>query len=265
VIADNLSTGPRDPNPIPFSVAVAIPCHNEGPAIAAVLAEWRAALPSADLVVFDNNSTDGTGAIARDAGARVIDVPDQGKGFAVRAIFATLDAHDAIVMIDGDGTYPASAVGPLLEPIITGEADMAVGARRPVAGAGAMSPVRGLGNGLIRLAFAVLIGRGHDDLLSGYRVFSGPFARSFRPRSEGFEIETELACAAVARRLRVVTVEVPYHPRFAGTQSKLRAVRDGLRILRTIVRQSIRLRPWRPLALLGGLVALVLMACAIVM
>jgi hypothetical protein len=164
-------------------------------------------------------------------------------------------------MIDGDGTYPASAVAPLLDAIRSGSADMSVGVRRPVkvAGSAAMSPVRGLGNWLIRVAFGLLIGRGHEDLLSGYRVFSGPFLKSFRPRSSGFEIETELACTAVARRLRVVTVEVPYHPRIAGTQSKLRAVRDGLRILRTIVEQSVRLRPWRPIILIAVMIAIVVL------
>jgi len=235
------------PSPL---VAVAIPCYNEAAAIATVIAQWRAALPNAEIVVFDNNSTDGTGSIARGLGVRVVDVPDQGKGFAVRAIFATLQEHDAVVMIDGDGTYPADAVGPLLAPVLAGTADMAVGARIPVAEAGSMTPLRGLGNILISGAFRVLIGRGTGDLLSGYRVFSRRFRQSVRLKSQGFEIETELASEAVARRLRAVEFPVPYHPRIAGTASKLKLFRDGWRILLTIVSQSLRLRPWRPLLVL---------------
>jgi hypothetical protein len=126
---------------------------------------------------------------------------------------------------------------------------MAVGARRPVAELGAMTPVRGLGNVLIRAAFRVLIGQGPGDLLSGYRVFSQRFRDLVQLRSTGFEIETELTAEAVALGLRVVEVPVPYRPRIAGTTSKLRAFRDGRRILLTILAQAVRLRPARLLAL----------------
>jgi glycosyltransferase involved in cell wall biosynthesis len=231
-------------------VAVAIPCYNEAAAIAQVIAEWRSALPAAELVVFDNNSTDGTGAIARGLGVRVVEVPEQGKGHAVRALFATLADCDAVVLVDGDGTYPAGEVGPLLAPILDGSADMTVGARRPIAEEGAMTPLRGLGNVLIRAAFRVLIGRGPGDLLSGYRVFSRRFREAVTLRSQGFEIEAELASEAVARAMRTVEVAVSYRPRIAGTTSKLKAFRDGWRILRTIVLQGLRLRPWRPILLL---------------
>jgi glycosyltransferase involved in cell wall biosynthesis len=231
-------------------IAVAIPCFNEAAAIASVIAQFRAALPEAEIVVCDNNSIDGTGAIASESGARVVEVPDQGKGYVVRAIFAALADRDAVVLVDGDGTYPADAVGALLGPILEGTADMTVGARRPVAGAGAMTAVRGLGNVLIRASFRLLIGRGTGDLLSGYRVFGRGFRETVRLRSEGFEIETELASEAVAKHLRVVEIEVPYHPRIAGTESKLRALRDGWRILRTIIAQGLRLRPWRLMLLI---------------
>ena len=243
----------------PARVAVALPCYNEAAAIGEVIARWREALPGAEVVVFDNNSTDGTGDIARGLGARVVEVREQGKGHAVRAIFGALADREAVVMADGDGTYPAEEVGRLLGPVLAGEADMAVGARRPVAGAGAMSPVRGAGNLVIRAAFYVLIGAGPGDLLSGYRVFGKRFREAVRPRSAGFEIEAELACEAVARGMRVVEVPVPYRPRIAGTQSKLRAFRDGRRILATILARSLGLRPWRPLGLAAlGLAALVL-------
>jgi glycosyltransferase involved in cell wall biosynthesis len=230
-------------------VAVAIPCYNEAAAVAVVVAQWRAALPDAEIVVFDNNSTDGTGAIARGLGVRVVEVPEQGKGYAVRAIFDVLGDHDAIVLVDGDGTYPAEEIGPLLAPVLAGQADMTVGARRPVAEAGAMTAVRGLGNVLIGAAFRLLIGPGTTDLLSGYRVFGPRYLRAVVPRSRGFEIETELASEAIARRMRVIELPVPYRPRVAGTSSKLRAFRDGRRIVWAILVQGLRLRPWRVLAL----------------
>ena len=135
---------------------------------------------------------------------------------------------------------------------------MVVGARRPVAELGAMSPVRGLGNVLIGSAFAVLIGPGTGDLLSGYRVFGRRFREVVRPRSTGFEIEAELSGQAVARGLRVVEVAVPYHPRIAGTASKLRAFRDGCADpRRRSSGQGLRFRPWRPLLVLAAPVALV--------
>jgi glycosyltransferase involved in cell wall biosynthesis len=237
----NHGTGPR--------IAVAIPCFNEAAAIPIVLAQWQAALPGAEVVVFDNNSTDGTGRLASERGARVVPVPEQGKGYAVRAIFAALGDRDAVILVDGDGTYPAEAAPRLLGPILEGRADMTVGARRPLAEAGAMPPVRGLGNALIRAAFRILIGRAPGDLLSGYRAFNRHFLRTVALRSRGFEIEAELTSEAVARGLRVVEVPVSYHPRIAGTASKLNALRDGVRIVAMIARQGLRFRPWRSLML----------------
>lgn len=222
-------------------IAVAIPCFNEAAAIPVVLSDWRAALPEAEVVVFDNNSTDGTGDLARAAGARVVAVPEQGKGYAVRAIFDTLGDRDALVLVDGDGTYPAEAARALLAPVLDGRADMTVGARRPIAETGAMPAVRGLGNALIRAAFRVLILRAPGDLLSGYRAFNRHFLRTVTVRSRGFEVEAELTCEAVAHGLRVIEVPVSYHPRIEGTESKLRAIRDGTRIVATIARQGLRL------------------------
>jgi glycosyltransferase involved in cell wall biosynthesis len=212
-------------------------------------------LPDAEVVVFDNNSSDGTGEIARKLGFRVVDVPNQGKGYAVRALFDEFRDRDAVVLVDGDGTYPAEHVGPLLEPILSDKADMTVGARQPIEGAKAMAPVRSFGNMLINAAFRVLIGPGNSDLLSGYRVFGLRYLHAVTPRSAGFEIEAELVSEAVAKGLRVVEAEIPYHPRFVGTVSKLRAFRDGRRILFQIVMQSLRLRPGRLLLLLVGIVS----------
>jgi glycosyltransferase involved in cell wall biosynthesis len=239
--------------PLPFasaSIAVAIPCYNEAAALPSVLAAWRTSLPTAEIVVFDNNSTDRSGEIARGLGVRVVPVAEQGKGNVVRAVFAALADRDAIVLVDGDGTYPADHVQSLLEPVLQSTADMTVGARQPVQQAGAMTPVRGLGNVLIRGGFRTLIGPGLGDILSGYRVFGRHFRETVALRSTGFEIETELSSQALVHRLRVVEIDVPYYPRIAGTQSKLRAVRDGMRILRTILGQSVRYRRWRLLAVI---------------
>jgi glycosyltransferase involved in cell wall biosynthesis len=210
-------------------------------------------LPKAEIVVFDNNSTDGTGAAARQVGARVEHVPEQGKGHVVRAIFAALQDWDVVVLVDGDGTYPAEEVPLLVAPVLDGTADMVVGARQPEPGARAMSPVRGLGNVLIRGAFRLLIGPGTGDLLSGYRAFSPRFLKTVELRSEGFEIETELAIEAVTRKLRTLEVSVPYRPRIAGTASKLRAFHDGKRILRTILTQGLRKDPARVILVYLGL------------
>ncbi|WP_240911175.1 glycosyltransferase [Paludisphaera soli] len=237
------------------TIAVAIPCYNEAAAVGRVVDDFREHLPGAEVVVFDNASDDDTAAIAAAHGARVVPVPDRGKGFAVRAAFAALRGYDVVVMADGDGTYPADHVRELIAPVLDGRAAMTVGARRPVPGAQAMAPVRALGNFLIRGAFRVLIGPGTGDLLSGYRAFSRWFVESADLRSEGFEIETELAVAATAGRFPTLEIDVPYHPRIAGTESKLRAFRDGRRILRTIVREGVRLRPLRAAALLATLAA----------
>ena len=236
------------------TIAVAIPCYNEAGAVVAVVEAWRAALPEAEIVVFDNNSGDGTGAIARRIGVRVVEVRDQGKGHAVRAIFEDLADRDVVILVDGDGTYPAEAARALIEPILQGVADMTVGTRQPIEAPGAMTPVRGLGNFLITTAFRLLIGPGTHDLLSGYRGFSRRFLEVVHPSSVGFEIEAEIAGQAVARGLPTVEIPVEYRPRIAGTASKLRVVRDGRRILFAILRQSFRFQPWRPLLLLAGVV-----------
>jgi glycosyltransferase involved in cell wall biosynthesis len=253
-------TTTEEANPGP-RIAVAIPCYNEAAAIGTVIAQFRASLPGAELVVFDNNSTDGTADIARSMGVRVEPVPEQGKGHAVRAVFALLSDRDAVILVDGDGTYPAEVAPLLVAPVLEGTADMVVGARQPERGAGAMSPVRGLGNVLIRSAFRLLIGPGTGDLLSGYRAFSLNYVHAVNLQSEGFEIETELAIEAVTQRLKTLEVSVPYRPRIAGTVSKLNAFRDGRRILKTILVEGARRNPVRIASLYALLWMIVLTQC----
>lgn len=244
----------------PAAVAVAFPCRNEAPALPELVAAWRAALPDAALHVFDNNSTDGTGDLARSLGVFVEFVPEPGKGRVVRAIFERLRDYPVVLMVDGDSTYDAPSAPALVAPLLENRADMTIGARVPDAALGAMSPLRGIGNRLIRIAFRIAVGPGTRDLLSGYRGFNQAFRQAFLPRSTGFEIETELTCRAIAGNFRILEIPTPYHPRAAGTASKLRAFRDGARILRAIVANSARLRPARFAALLG--VAALLLAGA---
>ena len=253
IMASTFMESDERPHETRHRVAVAIPCFNEAPALPQVIGDWRAALPDAEILVFDNNSTDGSGDVARGLGVRVVPVSRQGKGFVVRAMFAELADRDAVVMADGDGTNPANAVGELLELVLSGQADLSVGARVPVAELGAMSPVRRLGNVLIRTAFTVLMGISGGDLLSGYRVFGPKFMRCTKLKSKGFEIETEITCQSLGRGFRVVERPVPYLPRVAGTASKLRAVQDGVRIMKMMTRQSLQLKPWRICGCLIGL------------
>lgn len=240
-----------------YRIAIALPCFNEAPALPLVIGDWQKSLPSADLFVFDNNSTDGSGEIARKLGARVIPVTRQGKGYVVRAIFAELADRDVVIMADADGTYPADAVHELIKPVLEDQADMTVGARVPDASLGAMSPVRSLGNILLRFAFGVLIGSSSGDLLSGYRLFGPRFLKGVRLKSHGFEIETEIACKAIGGGYRVIEKPVAYLPRVAGTASKLRALRDGLRILNMMTRMSLQLKPWRIGGVVVGLIAFI--------
>ena len=250
------TTVEASPDPArPPKVAVALPCYNEAAAVGRVVDDFRAHLPGAEVFVFDNASDDGTEAIAAARGARVVPVPDRGKGFAVRAAFDALEDYDVVLMADGDGTYPAEEAPRMIAPILEGRAETVVGSRRPVDGARAMAPVRALGNVLIRGAFLAFIGPGAGDLLSGYRAFSRRFLREVRLRSEGFEVETELAVATAAGGLAAAEVEVPYRPRIEGTESKLRAFRDGRRILATIVREGFRLRPLRASAIVAAAAA----------
>ncbi len=229
----------------PPRIAVALPCYNEAAAVGRVVDDFRAHLPEAEVVVLDNASDDGTAEVAAARGARVMPVPDRGKGFAVRAAFENLRDFDVVLMADGDGTYPAEEARRMIAPILEGRAETVVGARRPEPGARAMAPVRALGNVLLRAAFLAFIGHGAGDLLSGYRAFSRRFLNDVRLRSEGFEVETELAIKTVVQELAAVDVEVAYRPRIEGTESKLRPLRDGRRILATIVREGFRLRPAR--------------------
>jgi glycosyltransferase involved in cell wall biosynthesis len=229
-------------------VAVLVPCFNEEVAIAKVVADFRAALPEATIYVCDNNSTDRTVEVARRAGAVVGRETHQGKGNVVRRMFADVDA-DVIVLVDGDATYDAGSARALVARLIEDRLDMVVAARIYGDGAAYRMGHR-LGNRLFSAAVDWVFNATFTDILSGYRVFSRRFVKSFPVLSRGFEIEIELTVHALELELPTAEIATPYFARPVGSASKLSTWRDGFRILSTI---ADLYRTERPLAFFGGL------------
>jgi glycosyltransferase involved in cell wall biosynthesis len=220
------------PSRLPPSVAVLIPCFNEAASIAKVVEDFRAALPGACVYVYDNNSSDHSAAAAASAGAIVRDEAMQGKGHVVCRMFSEIEA-DIYVLVDGDGTYDPASAPRLIDRLVAERLDMLCGARAERTNQAYRRGHR-LGNRVLTWLIAMLFGNRFRDLLTGYRVFTRRFVKSFPAFSSGFEIETQLSVHALQMRLRVAETETPYFARLEGTQSKLRTYRDGLRILRTI-------------------------------
>ena len=240
-------------------IAVLIPCYNEEVAIPGVIAAFRAALPDAAIHVYDNNSTDGTVAAARAAGARVGRETHQGKGHVVRRMFADIDA-DIYVLVDGDGTYHAQSAPALVAMLVAERLDM-VTALRVHEEAAAYRPGHVWGNVLLTGLVSRLFGSELGDMLSGYRVFSRRFAKSFPALAGGFETETEFTIHALQLGMPVGELPTPYIERPAGSASKLRTYRDGARILRLILMLVKDERPvpffaWLAAALFAGGIAL---------
>lgn len=215
-------------------IAVIVPCYNEALTIAGLIDDFRTHLPHARIYVFDNNSSDNTAQIAREAGAIVRHVAMQGKGSVVRRMFADVEA-DAYIMVDGDGTYDAGAAPQLVERLLRDGLDMVVGCR--VSSEQAAYRFGHLaGNSLLTGFLSIIFGRTFTDILSGYRVFSRRYVKSFAAHSSGFEIETELTVHALGLRMPVAEVDTAYGARPSGSVSKLNTYRDGVRILLTILR-----------------------------
>lgn len=226
-------------------VAVIIPCYNEAVTIGKVVDDFRRVLPEAAVYVYDNNSSDGTGDIARAHGATVKVERRQGKGNVVRQMMRDIDA-EAYLMVDGDDTYPAESARSLCAPILAGEADMVVGDRLSN-GTYAQQNARafhGFGNDLVRAMIRWIYGYGFEDVMTGYRAMSRPFVKTFPVLSEGFQIETELSIHAVDRRWRIADVPVEYRNRPEGSVSKLNTVRDGLKVIAMI---GTLFKDYRPL------------------
>lgn len=215
------------------SVAVLIPCYNEGTAIARVVSDFRRALPHAKIYVYDNNSKDGTVEYARSAGAIVRTETLQGKGNVVRRMFADVEA-DIYVLVDGDDTYDAALAPKMIEALIDGPLDMVNGARVSNAEK-AYRPGHRFGNWLLTSMVAWIFGNRFHDMLSGYRVMSRRYVKSFPALSTGFETETELTVHALELRMPTAEILTPYKERPAGSVSKLSTFKDGFRILWTII------------------------------
>jgi glycosyltransferase involved in cell wall biosynthesis len=225
-----------------FSVAVIIPCYNEEAAIATVVADFRRALPGAAIVVYDNNSKDNTVAVARAAGAMVRSEPRKGKGNVVRRMFADVRA-DIYVLVDGDDTYDASAAPRLIQRLIENQLDMVVGLRKHGDAKAAYRPGHEFGNWMLTSLVNWAFRAKFADMLSGYRVMSRRFVKSFPALSSGFEIETELNVHTLEIGASVEEVPTAYKERPPGSTSKLNSIRDGIRILRLIVRLVREERP----------------------
>lgn len=242
-------------------VAVLIPCYNEEAAIGQVVHDFRAALPEAAVYVYDNNSRDGTREVAATAGAILRTEPRQGKGNVVRRMFADIDA-DIYVLVDGDDTYHAASAPAMIERLRAAQLDMVVGCRESGEQAAYRRGHR-FGNALLTGFVATLFGRQFSDILSGYRVFSRRFVKTFPAISAGFETETELTIHALELRMPVDETVTPYRSRPEGSASKLNTYRDGFRILLTILKLFRSERPLEFFSLAGailGLLALILAA-----
>ena len=233
----------------PQDIAVLIPCYNEEAAIATVVNDFRAQLPDARICVFDNNSSDRTAEVAREAGAEVWFEPRQGKGNVVRRMFSEIEA-DVYLMVDGDATYDAASAGALVEELNSNKLDMVV-ARRLTADSAAYRAGHQWGNRMLTGAVARIFGHLLTDILSGYRAFSRRFVKSFPAMASGFEIETELTIHSLQLRLPVGEIDTPYFARPEGSTSKLNTYRDGFRILGTIVRLFVLEKPFQFFGLLA--------------
>src|SRR3989344_2163550 len=229
-------------------VAVLLPCYNEGLVLRTVIERFRAALPDATIYVYDNNSRDDSVAVAQSAGAVVRSEKRQGKGFVVRRMFADIDA-DIYIMCDADETYDASAVSSLVAELVDDGLDMVVGTRIDVSGT-AYRPAHRFGNWMLTSLVRTMFGGGFRDMLSGYRVFSRRFVKSFPPMSQGFEIETALTIHALQLEMPVGETSTRFKVRVEGSESKLQTVSDGFRILCTI---AALLKQERPFALFGSI------------
>ena len=240
-------------------VTVAIPCYNEAPTIAKVVADFRAQLPDADILVVDNASADDGGTRAKEVGARVVREKRRGKGYVMQTILETVDA-DVCVIVDGDDTYFAEDVHRLLSPVVAAEADMVVGDRLKEASSEALNDLHRFGNrvilGIINMAFRTRF----QDVLSGYRVMNRNFMQSVPLITGGFETETELTLQALEKGMVIREVPIRYRARPVGSVSKLSPFADGYRILITM---AVLLRNHRPLYFFSSIALGLLLADAV--
>ena len=235
-------------------IAVLIPCYNESVTIAKVVSDFKAVLPEADIYVYDNNSTDGTDEVARAAGAIVKYEYRRGKGNVVRSMFRDITA-DCYLMADGDDTYPAEYARELVDLVLDGKADMAIGDRLSTTYfTENKRPFHNSGNVLVRKLINRIFKGNVTDIMTGYRAFSPLFVKSYPVVHAGFEIETDMTIFALDKNLTIRAIPVGYRDRPEGSESKLNTVKDGFRVLKTILQLF---KDYKPLPFFG-LIALVL-------
>lgn len=251
----------REENVLMDKIAVLIPCYNEAPTIKKVVTDWRRELPGAAVYVYNNNSSDDTAAIAREAGAIVRDEYQQGKGNVIRRMFREIDA-ECYVMVDGDDTYPAEFGREMVSKVLEKGADMVVGDRlSSTYFEENKRPFHNFGNTLVRNTINRLFKSNIRDIMTGYRAFSYQFVKTFPVLSEGFEIETEMSIHAVEHHMRVENVVIEYRDRPEGSESKLNTYSDGIKVLLTIAKLYKNNKPFR----FFGLLALLLLIVSAVM
>ncbi len=236
--------------PTSLNVAVLIPCYNEELAVAEVVAGFRASLPDATMLVYDNNSSDRTRQIASTAGAVVRNETLQGKGHVVRRMFADVEA-DIYVLVDGDNTYDPAAAPVMIRQLVENRLDMVTAVRLPD-GQGAYRPGHRIGNRALSFLVCRVFGNRVSDVLSGYRVFSRRFVKSFPALATGFETETEFTIHALELRMPIGELVTQYRGRVTGSRSKLHTISDGIRILRTIMKLVKQERPLQSFGLTGA-------------
>ena len=240
-----------------MSIAVLIPCYNESQTIKKVVDDFRAALPEADIYVYDNNSKDGTDEIAREAGAIVRYERKQGKGNVIRTMFREIDA-DCYLMIDGDDTYPAEHAREMVDKVLNEGADMVIGDRLSSTYFTENKRLfHNTGNKTVRNMVNRLFEGDVQDIMTGYRAFSPLFVKTFPVLSHGFEIETEMTIHTLNKNLNLATVLVDYRDRPEGSVSKLNTISDGSKVITTIV---MLYKNYKPLQFFG----IVAIVCAVI-
>ena len=240
-------------------IAVLVPCYNESKTVQKVVRDWKAALPEAQIYVYDNNSTDGTDELAREAGAIVRYEHQQGKGNVVRRMFLEIDA-ECYIMVDGDDTYPAEEARVMVEEVLEQGVDMVIGDRlSSTYFEENKRPCHNFGNSIVRFAINHMFKTDIRDVMTGYRAFSYRFVKSFPVLSQGFEIETEMTIHAIDKNMSLKNHVITYRDRPEGSVSKLNTVSDGLKVLKTILHLFCDYKPLQ----FFGLLALILILLAL--
>ena len=240
-------------------IAVLVPCYNESLTVAKVVSDWKEALPEATIYVYDNNSSDGTAEIARNAGAIVRHEYQQGKGNVIRRMFREIDAQ-AYIMVDGDDTYPADCAREMVDLVLHKQSDMVIGDRlSSTYFTENKRPFHNFGNSIVRWSINTLFRSNVKDIMTGCRAFSFEFVKTFPVLSAGFEIETEMTIHALDKNMKIDHVVIPYRDRPEGSESKLNTVKDGIKVLRTIFTLH---RNYKPYSFFGMIAAVLMLLSA---